>query len=165
MPVVRIRDATWDRLKKWAEPLEDSADDAIRRVLDVAEHHLHDSMAAAPPPMALPDHKPDDKNERNREEGAMQTSRTMLGKFPQPRRLSGKKLKQQWDIPARQVLAHRDGTFFEVPTNFPCALCDADGYLLFETEPALRNSSYLKIGKKLNVPGGIHRIPGYLRQH
>lgn len=37
MPVIRISDSTWDRLKRWAEPLEDSADDAIRRVLDAAE--------------------------------------------------------------------------------------------------------------------------------
>lgn len=163
--MVRISDATWERLKKWAEPLEDSADDAIRRVLDFAEHHLHDSMVAAPTRMMLPDHKPDHKNEGNREMGSIQTEGKIFGKFSRPIRLSGKRLKQQWDIPARQVLAHRDGTFFEVPTMFPCALCDADGYILFETESAFRNSSHLKIGKKLNVPGGIHRIPGYLRQH
>ena len=40
MPVIRIADATWDRLKRWAIPLEDSAEDAIRKVLDAAEEHL-----------------------------------------------------------------------------------------------------------------------------
>lgn len=40
MPVIRITDVTWDRLKRWAVPLEDSAEDAIRKVLDAAEEHL-----------------------------------------------------------------------------------------------------------------------------
>lgn len=37
MPVIRIDDATWKRLKRWAEPLEDSPADALRKVLDYAE--------------------------------------------------------------------------------------------------------------------------------
>lgn len=36
-PVVRISDANWERLKRWAIPLEDSADDALGKVLDAAE--------------------------------------------------------------------------------------------------------------------------------
>ena len=40
MPVIRITDATWDRLKRWAIPLEDAAEDAVRKVLDAAEEHL-----------------------------------------------------------------------------------------------------------------------------
>jgi hypothetical protein len=40
VPVIRITDATWDRLKRWAEPLEDSPEDAVRKVLEAAEEHL-----------------------------------------------------------------------------------------------------------------------------
>lgn len=40
MPVIRITDATWDRLKRWAIPLEDAPEDAVRKVLDAAEEHL-----------------------------------------------------------------------------------------------------------------------------
>lgn len=40
MPVIRLSDTTWERLKPWAVPLEDSADDAVRKVLDAAEEHL-----------------------------------------------------------------------------------------------------------------------------
>lgn len=39
MPVIRISDTTWERLKQWAEPLEDSPEDVIRKVLDLAEKH------------------------------------------------------------------------------------------------------------------------------
>lgn len=37
MPVMRISEDTWKRLQSWAIPLEDSPDDALRRVLDAAE--------------------------------------------------------------------------------------------------------------------------------
>jgi len=40
MPVIRITDVTWDRLKRWAVPLEDSPEDALRKVLEAAEEHL-----------------------------------------------------------------------------------------------------------------------------
>ena len=40
MPVIRITDATWDRLKQWAIPLEDTPEDAVRKVIDAAEEHL-----------------------------------------------------------------------------------------------------------------------------
>lgn len=37
MPTVRIDDQTWERLKSWAVPLEDSVDDVIAKVLDAAD--------------------------------------------------------------------------------------------------------------------------------
>ena len=36
-PAIRISDATWERLKRFAVPLEDTPDDAVRRVLAIAE--------------------------------------------------------------------------------------------------------------------------------
>ena len=40
MPVIRITDSTWSRLQRWAVPLEDTPEDAVRKVLDAAEEHL-----------------------------------------------------------------------------------------------------------------------------
>ncbi len=40
MPVMRVSDATWDRLQSWGVPLGGSVDDAVRRVLDVAEKQV-----------------------------------------------------------------------------------------------------------------------------
>jgi len=37
MPVIRVSDDTWGRIRNWAMPLGGSVDDAVRRVLDVAE--------------------------------------------------------------------------------------------------------------------------------
>lgn len=48
MPVIRIGEETWERLKKWAEPLVDTPDDALRKVLDAADGHLMRSKVASP---------------------------------------------------------------------------------------------------------------------
>ena len=37
MPVIRVSDQTIQRLKTWAEPLQDTVDSALSRVLDAAE--------------------------------------------------------------------------------------------------------------------------------
>jgi len=50
MPVIRITDTTWERLKQWAVPLEDTAEDAMRKVLDAAEEYLKTTKR----PMPLP---------------------------------------------------------------------------------------------------------------
>ena len=52
MPVIRITEATWDRLKRWAVPLEDSPDDAVQRVLEAAEEHLKYPKTRKPDPKA-----------------------------------------------------------------------------------------------------------------
>ena len=36
-PVVRISEESYERLKSWAEPLEDTAEDALRKALDAAD--------------------------------------------------------------------------------------------------------------------------------
>jgi hypothetical protein len=89
--------------------------------------------------------------------------RVAVGSTASEARLSGKKLKDKWNIPARQVLYHQDGTFYENLRQFPGALCDPHGYVLFSSEDAYNSCSYLHIGLKLNVPEGIYKIPGYRR--
>lgn len=37
MPVIRVSDHTIQRLKTWAEPLEDTVDSALSKALDAAE--------------------------------------------------------------------------------------------------------------------------------
>jgi hypothetical protein len=40
MPVIRISDATWERMKLHARPLEDTPDDIVRRALDALEGRI-----------------------------------------------------------------------------------------------------------------------------
>ena len=39
MPVIRIKPETYERLKQWAVPLEDTPNKAIERILDAVEEH------------------------------------------------------------------------------------------------------------------------------
>jgi 5-methylcytosine-specific restriction protein A len=73
-------------------------------------------------------------------------------------------LNRQWGVNAKHPLYHRDGTFYEHLEEFPGALFDAEGYVLFDTEEAYRQCPYLHIGVKVNVPEGIRSIPGYIRR-
>jgi len=76
---------------------------------------------------------------------------------------SGENLKKVWNIPAEQVRYHKDGTFFMPVDKFPAALCDPDGYILFKTQQEYEKSSFLEIGKRVNVRRGISSISGYVK--
>ena len=47
-PVIRISDRNWERLKKWAVPLEDSADDALGKALVAAEAQRNGKISHLP---------------------------------------------------------------------------------------------------------------------
>ena len=50
MPTIRISETSWKRLKAWAEPLEDTADSALAKILDAAERHREPSSLMPVPP-------------------------------------------------------------------------------------------------------------------
>jgi hypothetical protein len=75
----------------------------------------------------------------------------------------GENLKRLWKIPVVQAHYHQDGKFFMPFDKFPAALCDPNGYVLFNTKEEYDNSSFLSIGKRLNVKNGICTIPNYKR--
>jgi hypothetical protein len=78
-------------------------------------------------------------------------------------RVTGRTLNEKWGVDAAHALYHRDGTFYENLTRFPGALFDISGYVLFATEADYLTSRFLRIGEKLNVPGGISGLPDYVR--
>lgn len=47
MPVIRVSDRTIQRLKTWAEPLQDTVDSALSKALDAAEAKRQADMAWA----------------------------------------------------------------------------------------------------------------------
>ena len=49
MPVIRISDATWDRLKGYARPLEDTPEDVIRLALDALDSSRGKARTSAVP--------------------------------------------------------------------------------------------------------------------
>jgi len=56
-----------------------------------------------------------------------------------------------------------DGDGYNNLVDFPGALFDPNGYVLFKTEKDYLGCAYLKIGKETNVPKGIWSMPGYVK--
>ena len=75
----------------------------------------------------------------------------------------GKDLNRMWNVGARHALYSTFGTFYMILEDFPGALFDPHGYILFETREDFLTCRYLNIGKRLNVSSGIKNIPGYKR--
>jgi len=77
--------------------------------------------------------------------------------------ITGNMLNKIWEVNARHALYHKDGTWYHTLQYFPGALFDPNGYVLFRTVGEFKNCSYLNLTQDVNVPGGIARIPGYIR--
>lgn len=73
-------------------------------------------------------------------------------------------LNKEWKIGAAQALYSAAGTWFHRLERFPGALCDQDGYIIFNNETEYLNCEYVKVGKQTNVPGGIKELVGYVRR-
>jgi hypothetical protein len=76
---------------------------------------------------------------------------------------TGENLRLQWGIPAIQARYLAGGTWFMPLSRFPGALCDEHGYVVFPDQHQYETCPHLRIGKRVNVRGGIAKIPGYHR--
>lgn len=76
---------------------------------------------------------------------------------------SRRALQKEWGIPAQHVLYHHEGSWFHLLEQFPGALCDPTGYVIFATEEEFKTCDKLKIAAHVRAPGGIQAISSYIR--
>lgn len=142
-PTIRIDDEVYSWLQEQAVPFDDTPNSVLRRLARLNKNHA----------MVSP-------------EAAIQPAATARGKDYSGKRsalATGPQLIQTWRIPVLQARFHRDGTWYEQLERFPAALCDRKGYVVFQSEAEYKNCPPLKLGKQVNVSGGISSIPGYKR--
>ncbi|HRQ37075.1 MAG TPA: HNH endonuclease [Chloroflexota bacterium] len=77
--------------------------------------------------------------------------------------LTGKYLNDLWGVEAKHALYRADGKWYHQLTDFPGALFDANGYIVFETEKDYLESPYLQIKQDLHIADGISSMPNYVR--
>ena len=86
-------------------------------------------------------------------------------------RLTGRTLNREIALGARHALYHKDGYWYDQLQEFPGALFDRDGYVLFNTReaysgcPHLRHPEHQRTDGRpgtLSVPNGISSIPEYV---
>lgn len=154
MPTIRIDHEVWAWLKGLARPLEDTPNSILRRVARLNED-------------AGPDDGPVDGAARARHLPMISRGNGGRGQRRSPRRvysgLTGRQLNIEWKVNAKHALYSKDGDWYNHLEYFPGALFDPNGYVLFKTEEQYRNTSLLRHGKQLDVPGGIASMPGYVR--
>ncbi|MCL4265936.1 MAG: HNH endonuclease [Anaerolineae bacterium] len=80
-----------------------------------------------------------------------------------PKKLTGKYLNDLWGVGAKHALYREDGKWYHQLTEFPGALFDANGYVVFETERDYWESPYLQIQQDLHISDGISSMPNYIR--
>src|SRR5438270_3213065 len=79
----------------------------------------------------------------------------------------GARLQREWSIPARKTRYHKTGDFFMPIEEWPGALADASGFVVFQSEKEmLQNKTIRYRGKgtdhvRLGVAGGIAQLPNY----
>ncbi|NTU22464.1 hypothetical protein HPY28_19260 [Brevibacillus sp. HB1.2] len=78
-------------------------------------------------------------------------------------RVNGKGLNYTWGVGAEHALYRDDGKWYHHLKNFPGALFDRNGYVLFSTVEEYKSSPYLQHGHDLHVPQGISEIPDYIK--
>ena len=77
-------------------------------------------------------------------------------------KLDGKTLNELWHVGAKHSLYREDGKWYHQLRDFPGALFDANGYVIFKTKEEYLASPFLQIQQDLHVPGGISSIPNYI---
>lgn len=83
--------------------------------------------------------------------------------YRETHRLSAKSLQQKWGICFAHALYHHRGEWYHHLKRFPGALFDPDGYVRFATQEEYLKCLGLQHGEDLHVPGGIKKLPGYVR--
>lgn len=83
--------------------------------------------------------------------------------------MTGKELNASWGVGAVQALFSRTGTWYNRLTKFPGALFDTNGYIKFDSsaqfqEYLQKHAEHIRQTQELNVPGGIDRLPGYIKK-
>jgi len=142
-PTIRIDEDVYRWLQEQAVPFHDNANSVLRRIAGL-------------------DPGIEQYGARSRETPD-QMEKSMTTRARKPPLARGQDLIRKWKLDVRQARFHRDGTFYENPSELPVALCDCNGYVLFESKADLVNHPKIKIGVKLNVMGGISSMREYVR--
>jgi len=139
-PTVRIDEEVYEWLKVQAVPFDDTPSSVLRRIAGLDEGKEASPSASR-------------RATRTR-------SKRSSGRHPPM--ATGYELIKRWGLPVRQARFHRDGHYYEHLTQFPAALCDPNGYVIFESEEEYRACPKLHLGQQVNVKQpGIEAIPSY----
>jgi hypothetical protein len=86
--------------------------------------------------------------------GKWQPAPKALRRRPDERNYDGKELAEKWKIDARQTRYRKSGNWFHLLKQFPGALCDASGYIVFSTTQDYGECEFYREAKDSTCHGG-----------
>ncbi|MDA1279188.1 MAG: hypothetical protein O3B95_04000 [Chloroflexi bacterium] len=75
----------------------------------------------------------------------------------------GRQLAIRERLNVKKAYYHWEGTFFEKVREFPAALFDRFGYVVFDSEQKYLNDPKVFVGKKTNIPSRINTFTEYVK--
>ena len=132
MPTIRIDQDVYEWLQAQAKPFEDTPNTVLRR-------------------FAMLDAKEISRDGFNRSSARNKRDRSA----------SGKRLSIRENLMVAKAYYHWEGTWFQRVNEFPVALFDRDGYVIFETERDYLNHPDVDGSEKTNIPKGISSFSSY----
>ena len=132
MPTIRIDEEVYEWLQQQAMPFEDTPNLVMRRIAVLDIGDVDQSGA-------------DRSGSRNR----------------RVRSANGRRLAIRENLKVKKAYYHWEGTFFEPVHEFPVALFDEEGYVIFDSEHEYLNHPDVERGKKTNIPKGIASFSTY----
>ena len=147
MPTIRIDDEVYAWLKLQAVPFEDTPNTVLRKFAGLSKR------------ITITGNEPKDLG-KAKANNLQETEKGIMNRMTKQR---GKYLARLWKVNVVHALYHHKGTYFHHLRDFPGALFDPNGYVVFSNEKDYVNSPYLQHGQELHVPNGIASIPGYKR--
>lgn len=77
-------------------------------------------------------------------------------------RVTGRKLNEELGLGLKHALYREDGKWYHHLAEFPGALFDSKGFIVFHSREEYERNSYLQHGDDLHVPLGISAMPNYI---
>ena len=77
--------------------------------------------------------------------------------------LTGRQLNHEWNVGARHALYHHEGRWYHKLRQFPGALFDFNGYVVFETKEAFERCPDINITQDVHVPRGLASMRDYVK--
>ena len=148
MPVIRIDDEVWNWLKGIAEPLVDTPNSVLRRLAGLDQAKGNPNMPS--------EEVPQQKDEGNGGGVKRRPTSPIKTGF-------GRDLNKRFGVGANHALYRETGDWYEELREFPGALFDANGYILFRTADEYERMPGLRHGRKLSIKSGISSLPGYIK--
>ena len=136
LPTIRIDQEVYGWLQKRAMPFEDTPNSVLRRIANM------DSTGST-------------KHEKIQSPSAKRRSRSA----------SGKQLAIREGLNVQSAFYHHEGTWFHRLFEFPAALFDRYGYVVFQSQDDYLNHPQVGGDQHTNIPSEISTFPSYKKMN